>query len=335
MSETQSVLFQRLALLLFCIYLAIFPGSTITVALNRVPDWGEWMGGALLMLQGAAVLCWLVGSYGRHGALAALVVLLLAWGVEQLGVTTGFPFGRYHYTGALQPQLFGVVPLPIASAWLTVAIGAWQLATNDQRPATNGSSDWRLGIGNRGRMTPNRQSLLPNRSSLVGSRSSVVGTATLVLLLDAQIETIATHVNRYWVWVDSGPYYGVPTANFVAWWLVGLGMAFAVDRLLCRAKSGPSRKDEREKTGDAGTAAVPRASSFGGRVGIAGYILRSLPALLYLLSTLMFAVVNLARGYTLAGLIGAAVLLALAMATIPPAIVKLIPPSAEGRRRSD
>ena len=38
------------------------------------------------------------------------------------------------------------------------------------------------------------------------------------------------------------------------------------------------------------------------------YVLRFLPAYLYLLSTLMFAVVNLARGYLMAGLIGALVL---------------------------
>jgi hypothetical protein len=35
-----------------------------------------------------------------------------------------------------------------------------------------------------------------------------------------------------------------------------------------------------------------------------------LPTFLYLLSTLMFAIVNLARGYTIAGLVGLVVLLA-------------------------
>ncbi|HET9221144.1 MAG TPA: carotenoid biosynthesis protein, partial [Roseiflexaceae bacterium] len=101
---------RRVALALFLLYLAVFPGSTITVALDQVPAWGEWMGGALLLLQGAIVLCWLLGSYGRRGALAAALVFLLAWGVEHLGVTTGFPFGRYSYTAQLQPQLFGTVP---------------------------------------------------------------------------------------------------------------------------------------------------------------------------------------------------------------------------------
>jgi bisanhydrobacterioruberin hydratase len=62
--------FQRLALFLFWIYLAIFPGSTIVVALDRVPGWGGWMGGALLLLQGAVALCWLLGAYGARGGAA-------------------------------------------------------------------------------------------------------------------------------------------------------------------------------------------------------------------------------------------------------------------------
>ncbi len=93
------LIFQRLALALFLLYLALFPGSTITVVLDQVPAWGTWMGGALLLLQGAIVLCWLLGGYGWRGALAAGLVLILGWGVEQLGVATGFPFGRYRYTG--------------------------------------------------------------------------------------------------------------------------------------------------------------------------------------------------------------------------------------------
>src|SRR4051812_324539 len=123
--------FQRLALLLFLIYLAVFPGSTVVVALDRVPGWGAWMGGVLLLLQSTAALCWLMGRHGARGGLAASLVFLLAWAVEHAGVVTGVPFGSYHYTGALQPQLFNTVPLAIPCAWLMVAAGAWQLATID------------------------------------------------------------------------------------------------------------------------------------------------------------------------------------------------------------
>ena len=266
--------YRTLALILFCMYLAVFPGSTLTVALDRVPAWGEWLGGALLIAQGLAVLCGLLGHHGRHGAAAALLVFLLAWAVEYAGVTTGFPFGRYDYTDMLQPQFFGVVPLAIACAWLMVAIGSWQLAQAAfQRFGRSGRGDW-------------RPALLA---------------ATLVLLLDLQIETVATRINQYWIWREHGPYYGVPTANFVAWWLVGLVMALLLARLLGaqadRVSSGLQDQHQAERPSRAA-------------LGATRYVSRIIPAALYLLSTFMFAAVNLARGYALAGLVGAAVLLA-------------------------
>lgn len=263
---------------LFMLYLAVFPGSTLVVALDRVPAGGDWMGAALLLGQGAAVLCWMLGHHGRGGALAALLVALLAWGVEHVGVRTGLPFGRYSYTAQLQPQLLGGVPLPIVAAWLMAAMGAWQLA------------------GWRGRPTVQRVPLA----------------ATLVLLLDLQIETVATLVNRYWVWLDSGPYYGVPTANFIAWWLVGLGAGLICSSALDSptqgielAKKEPQSAVGRPMRNDRSQPFAPHASLW------RHWWLRvqaNIPAWLYLLSTLMFTVVNLARGYTLAGLVGAAVL---------------------------
>jgi uncharacterized membrane protein len=185
-----------------------------------------------------------------------------------VGVTTGVPFGRYTYTGALHPQLFGAVPLAIPCAWLMVAIGAWQLATTDDR-----------------RPTTDRRSL----AAVVSRRWSVVLAATLVLLLDLQIETVTTKINQYWIWLDSGPYYGMPTANFVAWWLVGLAMAFLVTYVL------PTKNPQ----------------SFKRSLG------SSLPSHLYLLSTLMFAIVNLAHGYILAGLVSILVLLVAGLAALP------------------
>lgn len=275
--------FRALATWLFLIYLAILPGSVVVVALDRVPRWGGWMGGALLLWQGATVLCWLLGHYGRRGGLAALAVFLLAWGVEHLGVSTGFPFGRYVYTDLLQPQLFGVVPLAIGCAWLMVAFGGWQIARR----------------------------LLP-RARQADALPALLS-ATLVLLLDLQIETITTRVHRYWVWLESGPYYGVPTANFVAWWLVGLLMALVV----ARALPAGAWEHERGQIRPGARARLPIRARLGALASqprlllrVSQQVTRYIPAWLYLLSTVMFTVVNLARGYPLAGLIGAAVLAA-------------------------
>jgi putative membrane protein len=241
--------FLRLALIIFLLYCSVFPGSVITVALDAVPPWGEPMGVALLVLQGAAVVCWMLGMYGRRGAVAVVGAFVLAWAVEHVGETTGFPFGRYQYTDMLQPQIAGVVPVPITLAWLMAAFGSWQLA--------------RLALG--------------ERAPLAGTLAL---TGALVVVLDLQIETVATFVNPYWRWIDGGPYYGVPTVNFVAWFAVGALMALIVTLAL-----GNTR----------------RAAAGERRVG---FVVAHIPALLYILSSIMFTVVNLSRGYPLAGVVG-------------------------------
>jgi uncharacterized membrane protein len=241
--------FLRLALLMFLVYCAVFPGSVITVALDAVPPWGETMGAALLVLQGTAVVCWMLGMYGRRGAVAVLGAFVLAWAVEHVGETTGFPFGRYQYTEMLQPQLAGVVPVPITLAWLMAAFGSWQLA--------------RLAFGERAPLA-----------------ALLALTGALVVVLDLQIETVATFINPYWAWIDTGPYYGVPTVNFVAWFVVGALMALIVTLALGNQHRVPAGK------------------------GRWVSIVRHIPALLYVLSSVMFMVVNFARGYPVAGIVG-------------------------------
>ncbi len=247
------------ALVLFLGYLAVFPGSTLLVALDRVPAWGVWFGGALLFLQGGAVLFWLIAEHGRRGALAGLLIGALAFAVEYIGETTGFPFGGYHYTDVLQPQILDVVPLAICAAWLMVVPAAWE-------------------IGRR---------LLPRRTV-----PALLVAASLVLLLDLQIETVAALINGYWIWDGSGPYYGVPTANFVAWWVVGLLMGALLVGLTGAGRRAPD--------------AAPAGQSL---PGLALFLIaRSIPILIYLLSTAMFVAINLARGYLAAGLVGTLVL---------------------------
>lgn len=262
-------LLQRLALALFLLYCAVFPGSVITVALDAVPAWGEWMGPALLVAQGLAVICWMLGSYGARGAAATAGALLLAWSVEHIGETTGWPFGRYQYTELLQPQIGGVVPIPITLAWLMAAFGSWQLAR------------------------------LTLRSSAPLSPGVALLTGALVVVLDLQIETVATFINPYWAWIDAGPYYGVPVVNFIAWFAVGALMALIVGLALGDA---PIANDEGRTTNDS------RAQrSYGGPplvLGLSSFVAAYIPALLYILSSVMFTVVNLARGYPLAGLVG-------------------------------
>lgn len=256
-----SPLFRWLSLACFFAYCAVFPGSTVTVALDAVPSWGLWMGAAMLIVQGLAVMFWALGMYGMRGGLAVALAGVLAWAVEHIGETTGWPFGRYQYTEMLQPQILGIVPVPITLAWLMAGFGSWQLA--------------RLALGDRG-----------------GRFGLAALTGILIVVLDLQIETVATFINSYWTWIDTGPYYQVPPQNFAGWWGVGFLMALIVALLL---------------PPDAGTAPVERrfqAKTASAWLQALGFVWHRVPALLYILSSIFFTSANLARGYPLAGLVG-------------------------------
>lgn len=193
--------------ILFTIYAVLYPGSLTLVALDRVPVWGTWMGGALLILQGALMGLWLVVNYGRWGASASALILVLAWLVEHVGATTGFPFGAYSYTDVLQPQIFGVVPLAIPFAWLLIV------------PAAVGASE----------LVRGSDAQLARAGRRVGA-SQVLSAASFALLLDVTIEPFAVHINRYWVWSDGAAdgYYGIPASNFVAWWCTSLLLSWVL-----------------------------------------------------------------------------------------------------------
>jgi uncharacterized membrane protein len=83
---------------------------------------------------------------------AALVATATVGGfaVEAVGVATGFPFGRYDYSGQLGPKVLGV-PLIIPLAWTWMAWPAWLAALRlaESRPvrivlAAAGLAAWDL-----------------------------------------------------------------------------------------------------------------------------------------------------------------------------------------------
>jgi putative membrane protein len=84
--------------------------------------------------------------------------------------------------------------------------------------------------------------------------------------------------------------------NFVAWWVVGFLMALIVSLAL----GDEGRRAEASAAAPAETTDAPWP--FVRR--LLSKVVPVIPALLYILSSFMFTVVNLARGYPLAGLVG-------------------------------
>jgi len=138
----------------------------------------------------------LIHGAKRYGVQGIVVFMVLCLGVsnlmENIGVMTGFPFGRYYYTDVLGPKLF-LVPLLIGPAYFGTAYVSWVLATvlldTDRR-----------------------------RDALAAVAVPVVATFIMVgwdVCLDPWPSTIA----RHWVWQDGGPYFGVPFVNYLGWYL--------------------------------------------------------------------------------------------------------------------
>lgn len=238
---------RRLIVLLLSVYLFIYVWSVPMLMLSLVPAWGTWMGGFLLILQGTLLAFWLSVNAGGRGVAVALLIWLLSFSIEYIGVATGLPFGRYSYTDVLGLKVGGAVPLPIPFAWLLVVPGAMGAASL----------------------------LLPRHAS----RWWLVVVAPLLALgLDLLLEPVAAYIVNYWHWIEGGPYYGVPTANFIAW-----GTTALVLTILTLVLAGTRLREAR--------------------------FLPALPALLYFLNLFQFTLVNLAHGYLLSALIGSAILL--------------------------
>jgi putative membrane protein len=124
----------------------------------------------------------------RRGALPIAAAGAVGFGAELVGVATGRPFGRYHYSDRLGPRVGGV-PLLAAAAWATMARPAWVVA---------------------GLLTRRRA---PRIAAAAGALTA------WDVFLDPRMAR-----EGYWTWPDGGRYEGVPAENFLGWWLTGLGV---------------------------------------------------------------------------------------------------------------
>lgn len=150
-----------------------------------------------------ATLTSVVGSWpAARLAASGVLVAAGAWGVEALGTATGLPFGIYHYTPALQPQLGGV-PVVIPLAWFMMLLPAWAVADailDGHR--SRGGATWRFRLLHAG---------------LAG-----LAFTAWDLYLDPQMVA-----RELWVWDSPGGYFGIPWTNFAGWWVAAALLSLA------------------------------------------------------------------------------------------------------------
>jgi len=142
---------------------------------------------AFALVHGTAI-------YGAKGiAIFAIVCLVVGNIFENLSITTGFPFGHYHYTGVLGPKLF-LVPVTIGGAYFGAGYLSWTLAL--------------MLLGRAARPFD------------AYARWAVpVAASVLMASWDFVLDPIASTINRYWIWENGGGFFGVPFTNYLGWLL--------------------------------------------------------------------------------------------------------------------
>jgi lycopene beta-cyclase len=140
-----------------------------------------------VLFQATLVILFVAQFAGvRRATLVVITVAAAAWASEVLGSKTAIPFGAYHYTESLQPQLLGV-PLLIPLAWLMMLPPSWAVA----------------------------QRLTGRHTGPAFVAVSALAFAAWDLFLDPQMVRWGL-----WTWDAPGAYFGIPLVNFAGWLLV-------------------------------------------------------------------------------------------------------------------
>jgi uncharacterized membrane protein len=172
-------------------------------------------GGAAMFAGALAMLAyglWALGA--RRTLLFFCAAFVLSASAELTGTKTGWPFGGYEYTNFLGPKLLGRVPVAVPLSWFYMGLASFVLA--DTIVATRG---WRP------------RTLL----------AIVLGAWLLTawdLVLDPSMAAPQMQYIHFWIWHESGPYFGMPLRNLAGWF--GTGLLFvAVGRLSWRERVAP------------------------------------------------------------------------------------------------
>lgn len=134
-----------------------------------------------------------------------------AYGIEVVGVTTGWPYGDFQYVVDLGPMVAGV-PIGLPVFFLPLVVNSYLLTT---LVIASISSGW-------------------------GGR--VTGALIAVLGIDLVLDPAAVALG-FWTYLEGGGYYGVPASNYLGWLLSGtiaiiaLEKGFPEERLRARLRS--------------------------------------------------------------------------------------------------
>jgi putative membrane protein len=157
-------------------------------------------------------------TYGwRHAAVLFLICVSITYAMENLGIATGFPFGRYHFEVARDLPYIGTAPLVVGPLWFGMGYFSWVVA---------------------GILLDGAHCRLDERFNAI---ALPVAAALVMTQWDLVLEPPSTTIARAWIWHDGGAFFGVPASNFFGWllttWLFYQGFA-----LYLRGQPGALRR---------------------------------------------------------------------------------------------
>ena len=190
-------LFEPVGWIVFAVYLA----PVIGFAWNPNP-----LAQALAAIGILAALVHTALFYGWKDGLALFAIcVVITFVMENIGATTGFPFGHYHFeVGADLPHI-GVIPIIVGPLWFGMGYFSWQVAAV------------LLGAGARPSRTFDRVAL-------------PVVAAFVMTQWDVVMEPAGSTIAKAWIWHDGGAHFGVPLSNYAGWLLTSwlFYQAFAI-----------------------------------------------------------------------------------------------------------
>jgi uncharacterized membrane protein/1-acyl-sn-glycerol-3-phosphate acyltransferase len=177
---------------------------------GRVFAFGIQYAGSLHILFGAAtvLLFGLLVVGWRQTLIFFVAATSISLSMELLGTGTGLPFGAYSYTTFLGAKVAGRVPFSIPLSWFYMGFSSYLLAS-----AIVAGLGWR------------RRTLL-----------SLVGGAYLLTVWDLALDPAMASQSlpiHFWIWHQTGPYFGMPLRNLAGWTLTGV-LFMSVSRVVWR-----------------------------------------------------------------------------------------------------
>jgi putative membrane protein len=178
---------------------------------QQVFAFGMQYAGSLHMVLGAAAMfAFGVAQLGwRRTTIFFALACGLSLSAELVGTGTGYPFGNYEYTTGLGYKILGRVPFSIPLSWFYMGLASFVLGGLLARwhPV------WSVALG-----------------------------AYLLTAWDLVLDPAMAHPGlalNFWVWHQSGPYFGMPIQNFAGWTATG-ALFMGLSRWLWRSQPAVS-----------------------------------------------------------------------------------------------